>query len=153
MMKAKFYYKNSDAPQPNRPNHIGVAAIIICNNKILFEKRADCGRWALIGGGLKTDETLADCLKREVFEETGVQVTKYEFIDILDDPSRITQYPDGNILRTVTVLYSCELERESTLIISDESTELRFFGTDELYGLDIVETHRHIVDEYVLNGD
>ncbi len=149
-MNAKFFYKNPNAPKPNRPNHIGIAAIITYQDKVLFEKRADCGRWALIGGGLKTDETLVACLKREIFEETGLKIQNYKFLDILDDPSRITQYPDGNILRTVTVLYSCKLDTATQLVISDESTELKFFSINELYDLDIVETHRHIVDEYLV---
>ncbi len=149
-MKARFFHKNPSAPKPNRPNHIGVASIITYQNKVLFEKRADCGRWALIGGGLKTDETLVACLEREIFEETGLKIQNYKFLDILDDPSRITQYPDGNILRTVTVLYSCELDKVKQLVVSDESTELRFFGIDELQNLDIVETHRHIVEEYII---
>ncbi len=151
-MNAEFFYKNPNAPKPNRPNHIGVAAIVTYQNKVLFEKRADCGRWALIGGGLKTDETLVACLKREIFEETGLKIQNYKFLDILDDPSRITQYPDGNTLRTVTVLYSCELDKVNQLVVSEESTELRFFDIDELQDLDVVETHRHIVAEYILRS-
>ncbi len=151
-MNAEFFYKNPNAPKPNRPNHIGVAAIIIYQDKVLFEKRADCGRWSLIGGGLKIDESLEDCLKREIFEETGLEMQNYKFLDILDDPSRITQYPDGNVLRTVTVLYSCEFDNANQLVISDESTELRFFSIDEIQDLDIVETHRHIVEKYILRS-
>ncbi len=151
-MNAKFFYKNPNAPKPNRPNHIGVAAIITHQDKVLLEKRTDCGRWSLIGGGLKIDETLQDCLKREILEETGLEMQNYRFLDILDDPSRITQYPDGNVLRTVTVLYSCEFDNVKQLVVSEESTELRFFSIDELQDLDIVETHRHIVDEYILRS-
>ena len=150
-MKAQFFYKNPNAPKPNKPNHIGVAAIIKNGNKVLLEKRADCGRWALIGGGPKADETLKECLKREIFEETGLELFDFKFIDILDDPSRIAQYPDGNILRTVTVLYSAELAAIPELVVSSESTELKFFSVDGLHNLDIVETHKHIVDDYVLN--
>lgn len=32
------------------------------------------GAWGLPGGGLEPDETLAECAKREVFEETGIIV-------------------------------------------------------------------------------
>ncbi len=37
MIEAKFYYKNENAPKPNKPNHIGVCAIIKYKNKILLE--------------------------------------------------------------------------------------------------------------------
>ncbi len=151
-MKSKFFYKDTSAPKPNKPNHIGVAAIIKCKDKVLLEKRADCERWSLIGGGLKIDETLADCLKREVFEETHLEISDYKFIDILDDPSRIAQYPDGNVLRIVTVLFSIEIDNINKPVTSDESLELRFCTTDELREIDIVETHRHIVNDYILKS-
>ncbi len=150
-MKAYFFYKNPNAPKPNKPNHIGVAAIIKNNSKILFEKRRDSDKWGLIGGGLKTTESLEDCLKREIFEETGITEVSFKMLGICDDPSRIAQYPDGNVLRIITVLYSCEVDNVNQLVISDESTELKFFSIDELRDLDIAETHRHIVDEYILS--
>ncbi len=53
MTEAKFYYKNADAPKPNKPTHIGVSAIIRDTNRILLERRTDSNRWSLIGGGLQ----------------------------------------------------------------------------------------------------
>ena len=60
------------------------------------------------------------------------------------------QYPDGNILRIITVLYSCEVDGLNDLVFSDESIDLQFFAIDEICKMDIVETHKHIVDEYIL---
>ena len=56
-MKAEFFCNDINAPKPNRPNHIGTTAVIEYNGKILFEKRKDNGSWALIGGGLKNNES------------------------------------------------------------------------------------------------
>ncbi len=36
------------------------------------------------------------------------------------------------------------------LVISDESTQLKFFAVDEISDIDIVETHKHIVEKYIL---
>ncbi|WP_414632991.1 NUDIX hydrolase, partial [Clostridium sp. UBA7503] len=44
----------------NKPNHIDACAIIKSNNKFFLEKRADSNRWALMGGGLKIDESLEE---------------------------------------------------------------------------------------------
>ncbi len=151
-MEAKFFYKDKNAPKPNKPDHMGVTAIIMNNQKkVLLEKRSDSNRWSLIGGGLKINESLEQCLKREIYEETGLKIDKYNFIDICDDPTRIVQYPDGNVLRIITVVYKCYLDKLKRLLPSDESLELKFFYVDELIGIDIVETHRHIVDKYILN--
>ena len=83
-MQAKFYYQDKNAPKPNKPNHIGVTAILINDGKILFEKRSDCARWSLIGGGLNINETLQECFAREVFEETGLEVQAPENFAIYD---------------------------------------------------------------------
>ena len=149
-MKAKFYYKSNYAPTPNKPNHIGTTAIIMnCDGKILFEKRSDSNRWALIGCGLKIDETLEDCCKREILEETGLNVINLQQYRIYDDPSRIVEYPDGNILRIITVVYTAKVDNNLELTISNESNDLRFFTLPEILNLDVVETHRHIIDDFI----
>ncbi len=149
-MNACFYYQNPNAPKPNKPNHIGVTAILLNNNdQVLLENRSDSNRWALIGGGLKIDETLDQCLLREVYEETGLRLTNYSLIGICDDPTRIVQYPDGNVLRIISIVYRSYIDFDFKLKISSESNELRFFDIDKLADINIVETHRHIISSYI----
>lgn len=113
MKEARFYYNDNLAPKPNKPNHIGTSIIIKYNDKILLEQRCDSNRWAIIGGGLKTNESLEECIIRETFEETGIYLSEDEIrlVKIYDDPSRIASYPDGNVLRVITVVYETELDR------------------------------------------
>ena len=132
-MEAKFFYKNANAPKPNKPVHVGIAAIISNDKKqILLEKRSDSNRWGLIGGGLEIYESLAQCLEREVYEETGLIIHNYEFVAVCDDPSRIVQYPDGNVLRIITVVFKCSVSNHLPLKLSDESNELKFFDINQL---------------------
>lgn len=150
MKQAKFYYKNVGAPKPNRPNHIGVSIIIDYDNQILLEHRVDSDRWAIIGGGLQVDENLKSCAIREVFEETGQKLNKkdLQFYNIYDDPSRIAHYPDGNVLRVITVVYITKLLNHPVLKTSLESRELKFFSKDEIMNIKIAETHIPIIQEY-----
>lgn len=150
MIEAKFYYKNKNAPKPNKPNHIGVCAIIKSNNKILLEKRVDSNRWALIGGGLKIDESLEEGIIREINEETGIIISEESlgFWKMFSDPSRIAAYPDGNIVRIISAAYIVNLTDNHKLVCSDESEELKYFTYQELEKLNIAETHRHIIKEY-----
>ena len=69
MRQAQFFYHNKNAPKPNRPNHIGTSVLIEYRDKLLLEHRTDSETWAIIGGGLKTEESLAECAVREVYEE------------------------------------------------------------------------------------
>ena len=57
---------------------IGVGVCIVKDGKVLFGKRLNShgqGTWAFPGGHLEFGETIADCARREVAEETGMQIT------------------------------------------------------------------------------
>jgi ADP-ribose pyrophosphatase YjhB (NUDIX family) len=54
--------------------HVACRAVVVKDNKVLgeFLKKSDV--FNLPGGGLEPKESLEDCVKREVLEETGVVV-------------------------------------------------------------------------------
>ena len=111
-----------------------------------MERRNDCGRWGLIGGGVNLEESFEDALRRE---EKGLVVASHELFGVLSDPSRIVSYPDGNVVRLIAFVFRTEVEGFETLQCSDESEKLRFFGHEELPGLDVIETARPILDSYL----
>ena len=95
-------------------------------------------------------ETLAQALRREVHEETGLTVATYERFGTFSDPSRIAGYPDGNIMRVVTLAYRVIPDDISGLRASDESVELRFFARDELPPAALVAPHQPIIERYLV---
>jgi ADP-ribose pyrophosphatase YjhB (NUDIX family) len=147
--RAEFFYRASEAPRPNRPIGVGVLALIERDGALLLERRSDCGRWGLIGGGVDVEESLEDALRRA---ETGLVVAYQELYGVLSDPSRIVSYPDGNVVRLVAFVFRTEVEGFEMLRRSDESEELRFFGPEELPELDVIETARPILDSYLSAG-
>lgn len=61
---------------------VGVAVIIMKDRKVLLGKRKIShgeGTWALPGGHLEFNETLEDCARREVFEETGLIIKNIRY--------------------------------------------------------------------------
>jgi ADP-ribose pyrophosphatase YjhB (NUDIX family) len=142
-METKFY-NSKNAPKPNKPIHLGAVGLIINHNKILLEKRKDSERWAFIGGGMKMEESLEDCVKREVFEETGLKAQNIKLLNVFSSPYRIAAYPDGNIVRIVTALFYVEVSEFQTMACSEESKEIKFFNKDEIEKLDLAETHLDI---------
>ncbi|MBR1893221.1 MAG: NUDIX domain-containing protein [Lachnospiraceae bacterium] len=143
-MKTRFYH-SKEAPKPNKPIHLGAVALIRCKDSILLEKRADSERWSFIGGGLKMEESLEECIRREVLEETNLIVSNTKLIEVFSNPYRIAAYPDGNILRIVTALFDVKIAEFNSMICSEESRELRFFNKTEISQIKLAETHLDIL--------
>ena len=71
----------------NRPK-IGVGVFVIKDKKILMGKRKNAhgnGTWSLPGGHLEFFERFEDCSKREVLEETGLNVDNIIFATATND--------------------------------------------------------------------
>ena len=61
---------------------IGVAVMVIKNGKVLLGKRKNShgdGTWAFPGGHLEFNESIKDCARREIFEETGIQIQNLRY--------------------------------------------------------------------------
>lgn len=77
----------SDMKRPG----VGVAVIVIKNNKVLLGKRIGShgsGTWNFPGGKLDFYETLEDCAKREAKEEANIEITVRRFLTITNDMFR-----------------------------------------------------------------
>lgn len=144
-----FYRGDPNAPKPNMPAHLGANGIITCQGKLLLEKRRDSDTWGLVGGGVKKRETELQAITREVYEELGLRISPTQFrrLKVYGEPGRIAAYQDGSVWRMVIVVFGLELETMPEMRISAESKELRFFTREELKDIEIVVTHRDIVEE------
>ena len=66
---------------------VGVGAIILNRGRILMAQRGKDplkGWWSLPGGALETGEALADAVRREVREETGLEVRPLRVFEIFE---------------------------------------------------------------------
>lgn len=148
-----FYCGDPNAPKTTQPTHLGANALVIWNDKLLLEKRRDCDLWGLVGGGVKRKETPLQAITREIHEELGLNIPKEKLkkIGIYDEPKRIAAYRDGSIWKMVIVAYYLELDSEPELKISKESRQLKFFTREELKDIQIVVTHKDIVEQWFDN--
>ncbi len=81
---------------------VGVGVMVFKGDKILFGKRKGshgAGEYAFPGGHIDYMESFADCAKREVKEETGMEVSNINFLLL----ANIKQYaPKHYVHLTVT---------------------------------------------------
>ena len=78
--------KRSSRRYPKRPI-VGVGALILRRNSILLVQRGReplKGRWSIPGGAMETGERVSDGLRREVREETGLEITPGPLVEIFE---------------------------------------------------------------------
>ncbi|GAB4525365.1 MAG: NUDIX hydrolase [Amphiplicatus sp.] len=66
---------------------VGVGAVVFRGEKVLLIRRAKApfaGAWSIPGGGLNYGETLHEAVRREVREETGVEIRILDLIDVFE---------------------------------------------------------------------
>jgi len=85
-------YKRQFAAYPYPPVFVTVDAVVIYEGHVLLVKRKahpGKGLWALPGGFLSQDETVANGIKRELMEETGLRAAiDIKCIKVFDAPKR-----------------------------------------------------------------
>lgn len=67
---------------------VGVACFVWKDGKFLMGQRRSAhgdGTWSVPGGHLEMGETLEGCARREVMEETGLQITNVRFLALTND--------------------------------------------------------------------
>ncbi len=104
-------------------------AVIVRDNKILFQRRTDNGKWGLIGGLVEMNETYEQAALREIREETGLEVKLEHFLGIFHNHNMV--WSNGDAAHVIAAMFTASIVSGEPRI-DEESYELRFFGTDEL---------------------
>jgi mutator protein MutT len=121
---------------PERPL-VGVGGIVVARERVLLVRRAReplRGKWSLPGGMVEVGETLAEAVRREIAEETGLTVRVGSIVKVLD---RITRDEQKRVqFHYVLVDFLCRVEGGKLRAASDVS-EARWVRREELaqYGL------------------
>ena len=67
---------------------VGVGVAVCQNGRVLFGKRLNAhgeGTWSFPGGHLEYGESFKDTAKREVFEETGLEIRDVRLLHVTND--------------------------------------------------------------------
>lgn len=117
--------------------------VLVEDGKVLLIRRA-CepfkGQWAIPGGRIEDDETAEDCLRREMEEETGLEVEPLRLTGIYSDPARDPR----------KVIAACYLVKRAggKLQAGDDAGEAAWFALDDLPSL--AADHRKILEDAIL---
>ena len=87
---AAYFCSDENSPEASRI-HAGVVVALFHQNKVLLDCRRD-GGWGLIGGAMEVGESVVNCGKREVMEETGLEVSNLKIVGIFSLETSVRNY-------------------------------------------------------------
>jgi ADP-ribose pyrophosphatase YjhB (NUDIX family) len=118
----------------NQPLILVGTAVGVINNEgeILLQKRRD-GSWGVPGGFLELGESAEEAGRREVLEETGIEIGKMELITVLSGKEYFVTLPNGDQFYPVTIAYmSRDIKGGALKADGTETVEAKFFKPSEL---------------------
>lgn len=122
-------------------------AIIIDGEDVLlmFRRKIKNGQikeyYAIPGGGLEENETIEECVKREIQEEFNIEVEVKEQLGVVEDVKNIGYIYNCSIISGTPILGGEELEHNS----EENYYEVRKLKVSEIDKYDILEENKELI--------
>jgi ADP-ribose pyrophosphatase YjhB (NUDIX family) len=111
----------------------GVRAIIMNGRgEVLLQRRRDMECWGLPSGSVELNETALEALKREVREETHLEVRQAEPMALYSGPSQRFTYPSGDEIQCFSLAFIVRDWVGTPQADGVEGSEVRFWAIDGL---------------------
>lgn len=131
---------------------IGVGATTLVFNEkmeLLLNLRSDTNTWGIPGGSMELYETIEETAIRELKEEAGISAKELELVTVLSGSDYYFEYPNGDKMCTVIVLFKVLNYTGKISVSDDESKRLEFFSLDNLPNM---ESRAKAIIDKVNNG-
>ncbi len=111
---------------------VGAAVLILDEqNRLLLLKRSDSGCWGPPGGAVELGEEVESAARREVREETGLELGTCSLFGVFSGPELFYVYPNGDKVYNVSIIYlACDWRGE--IILNDEHTAWGWFAPADI---------------------
>src|SRR5512143_684312 len=132
---------------------VGSSAVIFDDKreKVLLTKRADNGLWCLPGGKMEPGESIEECCRREVLEETGLIIEPTRLIGVYSNRDQLVVYKDGAKVQMLVLSFEARITG-GTLGLSNETTDAQYFGFAELESLEMHDRHKDRIHDAVADS-
>jgi ADP-ribose pyrophosphatase len=142
------YYNDDNAPRATSLKPATSAIVTNDKGEILLHHRTDNDSWGLPGGTMDAGESIAQCVIREVKEETGLDVQPEYLIGLYSNPKHVVAYSDGEVRQQFSICFYCTL-LGGDIKISDESYEVGFFPLKAIDNLNMHPSIRLRIQHYL----
>ncbi|MFD2170879.1 NUDIX domain-containing protein [Tumebacillus lipolyticus] len=114
--------------------------------EILFIDRRGENSWGMPAGSIELNESITDCLKREVFEETGLIVEHATPISLYSGAEHVQTNHFGDAYQMFEFVFLVEQWSGEIVTETDETTDAKFFPPDQLPPIDDAYWLQHTID-------
>ncbi|MCM3567357.1 NUDIX hydrolase [Neobacillus mesonae] len=109
-----------------------VVGVMDEKDRILLQKRPN-GDWSLPGGLLELGESAEEAGRREVFEETGIEIGALELVGVFSGKQYFVKLENGDEFYPVTIAYrSTDIKNRTIKIDGVETLDAQFFEVTDL---------------------
>jgi len=115
--------------EKNKKVRVGVGVIINKDKKMLLMKRRgshEAGTWAPPGGHIDFGESIADCAKREVKEEIGIEIKNLKVAGLTED------FFKKEKKHYITIWLISDWKSGKPKICNKEMSKINWFGWNHL---------------------
>lgn len=130
--------------RPSRPV-LGAAAVVVHGGKVLLIRRGkapDAGEWSIPGGGVELGEPIEAALRREIAEETGLDVVVGDFLEVYE---RVERDEAGAVRFHFVILdYRCTLAG-GTLRAGDDAAAAAWVDPADLDRYALADSVRRVI--------
>ncbi|HHT7223794.1 NUDIX hydrolase [Bacillus thuringiensis] len=118
----------------SRPLNLAGVAVAVFNEQgqILLQQRRN-GMWGVPGGFVELGESIEEAGRREVLEETGIEIGTLQLATVFSGKEFFMKLPNGDEFYPITIAYLCK-DITGGLLKADgvESLHVQFFNLNEL---------------------
>ncbi len=119
---------------------------ILPDGRIVLIRRRDNGRWALPGGIVDWGEDIPSTVKRELMEETGLELVNIRrLVGVYSAPDRDPR------IHSICVLVEAEVQGKMEILDNLEVAEIQAFPLDSLPPEQMSHDHNRQLQDYI-NG-
>lgn len=134
------------AGMPEEPGPVATVGALVFNDAgevLVVRTHKWSNRWGIPGGKIKRGEAAEAALRRELLEETALEVTDIRFVLVQDCIGSREFYRDAHF---VLLNYTCRVAGPADVRLNDEAQAFRWLAPSEALRLELNQPTRVLLD-------